>query len=387
MSVWEDVVGQPAAVAELSEAAIAADRVVTGGDGTGMTHAWVLSGPPGSGRSVAARAFAAALQCATSAGCGTCASCISTLRGTHPDLTVVNTPGLSIQVGEVRGVVRSATLSPSLGRWQVIVVEDADRLTDRAADALLKDLEEPATRTVWLLCAPTVEEVLPTIRSRCRQVNLRIPPAAAVAEVLVRRDGIDPAMAAFAARASQGHIGRARRLAQDESARLRRAEVLRVPASVDDVGSALIAAANLVEAATEDAKSRAEELDAAETEVLLRALGIGPGARRPRGTEGQFKELEAAHKARYTRTVRDSLDRALIDLAAYYRDVLALQVGADVPLTHDELRPTLRAHARRATPEATLRRIEAVLAARTAVAANVAPLLAAEQMTLALHSG
>ncbi len=387
MSVWDDVVGQPAAVGELRAAAASAAEAVSGVAVPGMTHAWLFTGPPGSGRSVAARAFAAALQCTSGTGCGACSSCVSTLRGSHPDLTVVNTAGLSIKVDDVRLLVRSANLSPSLGRWQTIVVEDADRLTEVAANALLKDVEEPASRTVWLLCAPTVEEVLPTIRSRCRMVALRIPPNDAVAEVLVRRDGIDPAMAAFAARASQGHIGRARRLARDEDARLRRAEVLRVPASVRDIGSAMVAAANLVDTATEDAKQRAEELDAAETEGLLRSLGVGAGARRPRGLEGQLKELEKAQKARYTRTLRDSLDRALVDIAGYYRDILTLQLGASVPLTNDEMRPTLEGAARRSTPEATLRRIEAVLEARAAVEANVAPLLAAERMTLALQAG
>jgi DNA polymerase-3 subunit delta' len=390
VSVWDDLVGQPHVVEQL--------RGVVGsshsrGARVGMTHAWLFTGPPGSGRSTAARAFAAALQChadEADPGCGHCKDCHTVLMGSHADVEVVSTELLSIGVRDTRELVRRAALSPVGGRWQVIILEDADRLTEHAANALLKAIEEPAPRTVWMLCAPSQEDVLPTIRSRCRHVRLVTPTERAVAEVLVRRDGIDPAMAAFAARVSQGHIGRAKRLATDEGARLRRQEVLALPQQVGDVGSALVSAANLVDAVKEEAQAATATAtaDAAETEELRLALGGGGSrSRLPAGAAGVLKELEQRQKRRATRHQRDALDRALVDLAAFYRDVLAVQLGAGVELNNGELRPTVIKIARAGTPESTLRRIEAILACREAVEANVAPLLAVEAMTLALRAG
>ncbi|MFD3679744.1 DNA polymerase III subunit delta' [Streptomyces sp. NPDC058613] len=403
MPVWDDLVGQERVQTQLAAAARDADALVTAiTDGTEppaankMTHAWLFTGPPGSGRSTAARAFAAALQCTSpdralggEPGCGFCDGCHTTVVGTHSDVQIIRTDLLSIGVKETRDLVRKAQLSPAVGRWQVIVMEDADRLTEGAGNVLLKAVEEPAPRTVWLLCAPSLEDVLPTIRSRCRHLTLRTPSVDAVAEVLVRRDGIEPAAAAAAARVTQGHIGRARRLATDAAARSRRAAVLKLPLRVEDVGGCLKAAQELVDAAAEDAKQVAEEVDGKETEDLRAALGAGTGAgsRMPRGTAGVMKELEDRQKRRRTRTQRDSLDLALTELTGFYRDVLALQLGSSVAIANEEIRPDLDRIARASGPERTLRRIESIIACRDALDRNVAPLLAVEAMTMSLRAG
>lgn len=400
MTVWDELVGQDRVAAQLTSAARDADAYVTAIDageeprlaGSSMTHAWLFTGPPGSGRATAARAFAAALQCLSpdralggAPGCGFCDGCHTSLVGTHADVEVLRTDLLTIGVKETRELVRRAQLSPAGGRWQVIVMEDADRLTEGAGNVLLKAVEEPAPRTVWLLCAPSTEDVLPTIRSRCRTLSLRTPPVAAVADVLMRRDGVAPEIAHAAAQATQGHIDRARRLATDERARERRAAVLRIPERVSDLGGALRAAQELVDAAADDAKQLAGERDEKETEELRAALGAAEGKRLPRGTAGVMKDLEDRQKRRATRTQRDTLDLALTELTGFYRDVLARQLGTAVALAGGESAAAVERVAAASTPEHTLRRMEAILACRTALDRNVSPLLAVEAMTVALR--
>jgi DNA polymerase III subunit delta' len=388
--VFGDLVGQDAVVAQLRQAASAAARVLRGETVLGMTHAWLFTGPPGSGRSVAARAFAASLLCPDQ-GCGHCGSCHQVQAGTHADLMLVRPDGLSYGVKQTRNLVLRAAGAPSGGRWQIVLFEDADRATEQAANALLKAIEEPAPRTVWLLCAPSAEELVTTIRSRCRLVVLRTPPSAAVAEVLARRDGVDPQRALAAARAAQGHIGRARRLATDPEAAQRREDVLTVPQRVGGLGPALASAAALVKAAEREAAAVTEELDAPEREALRQAFGEGSTgkgvAKAVRGGAGALKDLEDRQKSRATRLKRDALDRALLDLAAFYRDVLTVQLGAGVELASAGHEAELRRLAAASAPESTVRRIEAIMACRERLALNVAPLLAVEEMTLALASG
>jgi DNA polymerase-3 subunit delta' len=363
-----------------------------------MTHAWLFTGPPGSGRSTAARAFAAALQCtdAHAPGCGRCQDCHTALAGTHPDVTLVATDQLTIGVEQTRGLVLGAAMSPSRRRWQVIVVEDADRMTEGAANVLLKAIEEPAPRTVWILCAPSTADMLPTILSRCRHLALRTPSPDAIADALSATEGVDRERARTAARAAQGHIGRTRALLLDSAAAAGRTEALKLPGEAGDVGRALKAAQSLVDAATAEAKALSEPLDAKETEELKVALGYGQGkgsgsARGVAGSAGILKELETKQKRRATRTQRDALDRALIDIAAFYRDVLAQQFdpsgSAALGLVHEDHAQQTRSIAASSTPALTLRRIEAVLEARKAIAANVAPLLAVEAMALTLRTG
>ncbi|HEY8372667.1 MAG TPA: DNA polymerase III subunit delta' [Pseudonocardiaceae bacterium] len=394
--VWADVVGQVAAVRTLQAAARAAADLVAGRSTSpgAMTHAWLFTGPPGSGRSVAARAFAAALQCtAAEPGCGECSGCRTTLAGTHADVRVVVPQGLSISVSEMRALVQAAARRPTTGRWQVVLIEDADRLTEGAANALLKAVEEPPERTVFLLCAPSdhPEDVSVTIRSRCRVMALHTPTAAEIADVLRRRDGIDETTATWAASVCGGHVGRARRLATDPEAKSRREAVLRIPLALRRAADVFTCADDLVRAAEAEASAVSAAHDEAEREALRTALGAGGTGKGTagalRGAQGALKDLERRQKSRATRTQRDALDRALVDLAGFYRDVLVTALGAEVPLTHPDRAADIRTAAAQWTPESVLRRLEAVLACRRAIDQNVKPRIAVEAMVTVLRTG
>jgi DNA polymerase III subunit delta' len=376
-SVWETLVGQKRVIDALRQAA----------SGHGMSHSFLFTGPPGSGRSNAAIAFAAALQCEEQPpGCGSCHSCHTVLAGTHADVTVVRTDRLSIGVDEVRDLVRRAALAPVGRRWQVMVVEDADRLTDQAANALLKAIEEPTDRTVWMLCAPTVEDLLPTIRSRCRLVSLTTPSAEEVAEFLSRVDGVDPALASYCARASQGHIGRARALARDEGARNRRKEVVSIPARLTTLASCMNAAQNLVETTQEEADLITGELDGRERTDLDASYGVVERGRRPREYAPAVAALERAQKTRAKRRHLDVVDRGLMDLASVYRDAIVVATGAGA-LVNEELRSDIDQIVRTSTPELNLRRIGWIFDAREQMLEfNVPVPLALESLMVALKA-
>lgn len=377
MTVWDRLVGQPQAIAALQGAA----------SGAGMTHAWLFTGPPGSGRSNTALAFATALQCERSdaPGCGECHSCVTAAAGSHPDLTVVRTAKLTIGVAEVRTLVRNSAMTPVGRGWQILVVEDADRLTDQACNALLKAIEEPGERTVWMLCAPTTEDVLPTIRSRCRLVTLATPRAEEVADFLTRTEDASPALAAAAARASQGHIGRARALVRDEATRNRRHAVVAMPGALTSLRHALDAAARLAEATKEEADAVTGELDAAERADLDLAYGVVERGRRPREYAPALSAMEKDQKTRAKRRHLDMVDRGLMDLVSVYRDAIAIAVGAPGELVNAELRPSLDDLVAATTPEDNLRRIDAIFAAREQMLEfNVPVALALEAMMVAL---
>jgi DNA polymerase-3 subunit delta' len=392
--VFTDLVGQPEAIETLTAAASSAAAIVRGETANtgGMTHAWIFTGPPGSGRSVAARAFAAALQC-PDLGCGHCPACHTTLAGTHADVRFVVPEGLTIGVGEMRALVLRAAGAPTQGRWQILLVEDADRLTEAAGNALLKAIEEPPPRTVFLLCTPSLhpDDISVTIRSRCRVVTLRQPPAEAVAALLVERDGVPAEEAAWAAAAAQGHVGRARRLARDPQARSRRDAVLAIPRRLSGIGACFDAASALIEAAEGEATAAVSEVDSRERSELETALGAGGSgkgaASAARGISAAVKDLERRQRSRATRAQRDALDRALVDLAGFYRDVLVRKLGAQVPPVHRDGVGLSDQAATRWTAESALRRLEAVLACREAIDLNVKPRIAVESMMLALWRG
>jgi len=382
MTVFDALVGQPRAIETLARAV---KDAALPSPGSAMTHAWLFTGPPGSGRSVAANAFAAALVC-PQAGCGHCPDCHTALLGTHSDVEHVSTESMTISVERARSLVLEASTAPSVARWRVIVLEDADRLTEAANNALLKSLEEPTPHTVWLLCAPSMEDVLPTIRSRCRHVVLTTPTTADVARHLVERDGVDEAMASFAARASMGHIGRARGLARDERARITRAATLSLPVNVASLGSALLSARELVDAASERGGERTKSVDEKERAQLARGMGVENPERPPKWARSDFKRLKDGQDKRRKRATIDELDRDLQDLLAFYRDVLVVQVGGDVALVNAEMLQSIEKVAGRCEPEMTMRAMEAILEAREKIAAYVTPLLAVEELALALRA-
>ena len=378
MTVWDAVVGQEERIGAL-QAAVA--------DAQAMTHAWLVTGPPGSGRSHAARAFAAALQC-ESGGCGTCHACTTALRGTHADITLVATEKVTISIDEVRDLAGLAQRAPSGGRWRVIIIEDADRMTERTSNVLLKAIEEPPARTVWVLCAPSADDVAVTIRSRCRVVAMRTPDPEVVARLLVERDGIEPELARECALAAQSHIGVARRLARDPAARARRDQVLALATEVRGVGDAVLAAADLVQVAEDDAAAASSERDAAERAALLAALGVETGTIPP-ALRAQVRELEEDQKRRSTRTKRDVLDRAMTDLMSFYRDVASVQLGAvdsrAADLVNVSHEGRVRELARRSSLDDTMRCLDALATARERLASNVQPLLAIEALVVALR--
>lgn len=378
MSVFDQLVGQDRVVTTLRH------TVSTPG---AMTHAWLVTGPPGSGRSVAARAFAAALQCETSAdpGCGECQPCRLVMAGNHPDVAIVATSETMIKVKEARELAVLAQTRPSMGRWRVIVVEDADRFNEPAADALLKSLEEPPPRTVWMLCAPSQEDLIITVRSRCRHLRLGTPSVDAVADLLVRRDGIDPAMAHYAARAAQSHIGIARRLSTDEHARARRREIISIPLGLTGLGAALQAAQDLVDEAGAGAEAVSADRVEEERRALLAQLGADPAARtQPPAVRAHLRDFDARQKREAKRQQHDSIDAALTDLSSVYRDALVVATGSPVELVNATEPEQVERLARSFTAEGLLAALETIGLARQRLIANGAPLLVLEAMMIAL---
>ena len=392
MSVFDDLVGQAAVRAQLERAAIAARDLAertTDGEAdrdSAMSPAWLITGPPGSGRSLAARAFAAALQCTGPApGCGRCRACRTVMEGKHPDVEHVATEGVVITVDQTRDLVGRSFVSPGSGAWRVVIVEDADRMAERTTNVLLKAIEEPPPFTVWMLCTPSPEDVMTTIRSRCRGVALAVPPASDVAALLVRRDGVAPEEALRAARAAQSHVGRARALATDSAVRRERDLLIGEALAIRGTADAVLAAHRVHAQAVAAAKKATGDRFEREEAELKRTLGIGEGARIPPAARAQLRELAENQKRRTTRAQRDELDRAMIDLLSLYRDVLTVQLGAGVDLVNQDFDEGIRAVAAESDPGQSVRRMDAIAQARTRLGGNVAPLLVLEAMMVALR--
>jgi DNA polymerase-3 subunit delta' len=359
---WYELAGQPEAVAQIRRAV--AERDV------GVFHSWLITGPPGSGRSVLAQSFAAALQCPEQ-GCGTCYSCILAKAGTHPDITVLATEKVQIAIAEVRDLVAASSFGSSSGSFRIMIIEDADRMAPTAANVLLKALEEPPENTIWILCAPSEVDMLPTIRSRVRKVILKVPSVEDVAKLLVERDGIEPALAVSVAAEAQSHIGMARRLATSKEARDRRHEYLAAALNIFNVTDAVRTSETWLDLAKKDALALTKERDEEERQTLLHSLGLAPTDTVPPQYRTDFKNLEEGQKRRATRSLRDGLDRILVDLLALFRDVLTVQLAAAVELVNRDLEPKIREVAAGFRPEETIRIIDSIETSRERIDRNV----------------
>jgi len=377
MSVWDELTGQSEAIAIFRAAAEASES--GGSNDSSMTHAWLITGPAGSGRSNLAYAFATALLSDGNVD-GDESVRLQVAARSHPDLSVLSTDRIIITVDEVRKLAASSYYSPSVGRYRVIVVEDADRMMERSSNALLKALEEPPPRTVWILCAPSEADLLPTIRSRVRSVRLRIPAVDDVAELIARRDGVDLPTATRAAREAQSHIGMAHRLATNDEARARRAETLEIALGIRSVSGAMLAATKLLALAGADASALTEERDAEERASALRSLGIEPGGTIPPALRAQLKNLEEDQKRREKRSLRDGIDRIMVDLLSLYRDILLMQLGVDSEPINLSIFAKLVSASEQSTAQETLATMDAIATARRRIESNVTPALALEAM-------
>jgi len=374
--IWSELLGQPEAVGQLRQAVANKEQ--------GLQHAWLLTGPPGSGRSNAAMAFAAALLC-EKAGCGECKSCRMVQSGSHPDVSVLATEKVIISIEEIRQLVAASHYGGSVSKYQIMIIEDADRMAERSSNVLLKALEEPPAGTIWLLCAPSEADMLPTIRSRVRRVALKQPSTQTVADLLVTRDGIERSLALQVAAEAQGHIGMALRLATSADARARRKETLLSSMQIGSIPKAMATAERWLELAKKDAEAITIERDGQERADLLATLGVPEGGTVPPGLRADIKQLEEAQKRRATRSLRDGIDRILVDLMSLYRDVLTSQLSAGVELVNQDLKNQLDELASSTTSTNTIAKLEAMALARVRIGANVRDLMVLESLAIQLR--
>lgn len=359
--VFRDVVSQPEAVEQLLGSI---------GQGKDVHHAWLFTGPPGSGRSQLALAFAASLLCADG-GCGNCNSCQMIQSRNHPDVQVLNTERVLISIDEVTEFIEKSIQMPAIGKYRIMVIEDADRMSERTSNLLLKSLEEPPKGTIWMICAPSEADLLPTIRSRVRRVQLKVPTVEAVAQLLVEKYGIGLQLAQQSAAQAQSHVGMARRLASNAGARDRRSQALKTVLSITDIPSAMAVSEALAKLAESDAAQLTAEQDEAERKALFLAMGVSEESKLNPSSRAQLRRLEESQKRRATRSKRDGLDRILIDLMGLYRDVLTVQLGASEPLINVDLVQEITKLANESTQAQSIHNIEQIEKVRIRMERNV----------------
>ncbi|MEY4368047.1 MAG: hypothetical protein RLZ28_1462 [Actinomycetota bacterium] len=375
-AVYDTLLGQDDAVQQVQKAV--AQRA------EGVHHAWLFTGPPGSGRSNLALAFAAALLCVNQ-GCGSCQVCQLVLGKTHPDVRMLTTEKVIIGIDEIRELVASSHFGANMGDYRILIIEDSDRMAERSSNVLLKALEEPPANTIWLLCAPSEADLLPTIRSRVRKVALKVPSVEDVAQLLVKRDGVELGLARQVAAEAQSHVGMARRLATSVEARGRRRDTLMAALNITTVSSAMFTAERWLDLAKKDADAITAERDALEKLELRNQLGLSDAESIPNAYRVEFKRLEEDQKRRATRSLRDGIDRILVDLLALYRDVLTVQLGTQSALINEDLVTHIGQLAGEISSSQTIHRLEAIEVARTRILSNVSNLVALEALAVQLR--
>ena len=380
MSVWDAIVGQQPTV-ELLKRTVAAQAL--GHDE--VAQSWLICGPPGSGRSNLARAFAAALI-SPDQGLNDQPTRVTqqVLAGTHPDVTILSTNKVTIGINEVRELIMTSEQMPSTSRWRVIIIEDVDRMLERTTNVLLKEIEEPAEHTIWLLCAPSAQDVLPTIRSRTRVLNLAVPSNTAVADFLTDQVGVDRALAAKAARLAQGHIGIARLYATRDQVLADRDELVVGLLGLRRASDAVILAGRVVDAARDQATATVDDEVAKDEREFRQINGLRDKERIPRQLRGAYHALGGKDQVRrrVTRLTRDVLDRNLSTLSSVYRDVGVLQNGAEekAGLVNLENRAAIADLSVRLSRQGAIDRIQLIGRARRRLAANGSPLLVFEAL-------
>lgn len=383
MSVWDSLVGQKPVIDMLSR--------ITQGDPSQITQSWLICGPPGSGRSNMARAFAAALE-SPDHGMSAEPTRVTqqVLAGTHPDVTVLTTNKVTIGIDQVREIITTSEQMPATAPWRIIIIEDVDRMLERTTNVLLKEIEEPAEHCIWLLCAPSAQDVLPTIRSRTRIVNLAVPSTQAVAGFLTSTTNVEPKVAQRAARLAEGHIGIAKLYATDERVMSDRDELVVGVLNLARASDAVLLAGNLIDNAKAQAEADANRITAGQEAEFRRINGLAPSDRIPPKLRGAFNQIAKKDdvKRLVTRRTRDVLDRALNSIASIYRDVAVLQNNAEdsVGLINLENRSSITELSVRLNRAGAVTRLDEVAHARKRLAGNGNPLLVFESLFCALIS-
>lgn len=381
MSVWDSLVGQKPVIDMLSR--------IAQGDPSQITQSWLICGPPGSGRSNMARAFAAALE-SPDHGMSAEPTRVTqqVLAGTHPDVTVLTTNKVTIGIDQVREIITTSEQMPATAPWRIIIIEDVDRMLERTTNVLLKEIEEPAEHCIWLLCAPSAQDVLPTIRSRTRIVNLAVPSTQAVAGFLTSTTNVEPKVAQRAARLAEGHIGIAKLYATDERVMSDRDELVVGVLNLARASDAVLLACNLIDNAKAQAEADANRITAGQEAEFRRINGLAPSDRIPPKLRGAFNQIAKKDdvKRLVTRRTRDVLDRALNSIASIYRDVAVLQNNAEdsVGLINLENRSSITELSVRLNRSGAVTRLDEVAHARKRLAGNGNPLLVFESLFCAL---